>query len=110
MIGIAGGGLLLYMGIRMVLMRGDTEVVKQAFPTHPLVAGIITTISNPYFILWWATIGVLLIITALTFGWVGVITFIIVHESCDLGWDWLVSYTVYKSKKLWTNKIHVIVN
>ncbi len=108
-IGLAGGGLLLFMGVRMVLIRSDTEVIKRAFPMHPMIAGILTTISNPYFILWWATVGVLLIITALTFGWFGILIFIIVHESCDLAWDWLVSYSVNKSKKIWTKQVHAIV-
>lgn len=109
LIGFAGGGLLTYMGVRMFLIRGEPEVAKRAFPMHPILAGIITTISNPYFILWWATVGVLLIITALVFDWMGIIAFIIVHEACDLSWDWLVSYTVNKSKKLWTKKVHAIV-
>ena len=108
-IGIVGGPLLLVMGVQMFRFRKDRELVTRAFPMHPILAGIITTVSNPYFILWWATIGLLLIVTALTFGWVGIITFIIVHESCDLGWDWVVSYTVNRSQKLWTDKFHAIV-
>ncbi|WP_455393317.1 LysE family transporter [[Eubacterium] cellulosolvens] len=108
-IGVLGGGLLLVMGVQMFRMRRDREVVKRAFPMHPIIAGIITTVSNPYFILWWATVGLMLILTALAFGWFGILAFILVHESCDLGWDWLVSYSVNKSKTFWTDKVHAIV-
>jgi threonine/homoserine/homoserine lactone efflux protein len=105
-IGLVGGGLLVYIGLKMMLIKDDPEVISRAFPMHPILAGIITTASNPYFILWWATIGVLLVFTALTFGWFGVLAFIIVHESCDLAWDWFVSYTVHESKKLWTENVY----
>lgn len=108
-IGLLGGGLLLIMGVQMFRMRLDREVASRAFPMHPIIAGIITTVSNPYFILWWATVGLLLIVTALTFGWMGILAFIIVHESCDLGWDWSVSYWVNRSKKFWTDRVHGIV-
>jgi threonine/homoserine/homoserine lactone efflux protein len=108
-IGIFGGALLLYMGIRMFQMRKDKEIAKQAFPMHPLVAGIITTITNPYVLLWWATVGASLILIALGYGVIGMLAFIAVHESCDLGWDYLVAYTTYRSKKLWTKKTHALV-
>ena len=100
-IGVIGGAFLLYMGFRMVQIRGRIDVVEKALPTHSMVAGIITTVSNPYFIFWWATIGAKLIIDALFFGFIGIIAFIIVHESCDLGWDYFISYSVNRSKKFW---------
>ncbi|MFQ5976866.1 MAG: LysE family transporter [Candidatus Heimdallarchaeota archaeon] len=108
-ISLAGGILLGYMGSRMFLMRGNPAVVEQAIPTNPVFAGSITTGSNPYFILWWATIGASLIFIALDFGFVGILAFIIVHEACDMGWNYLVSYTVYSSKTLWNQKVHALV-
>ena len=103
-IGLIGGVLLIFLGIRMIQMRWDKEVIKTAFPYHPYIAGVITTISNPYFILWWATVGASIILWGMTFGLVGIIGFIIVHECCDLGWDYLVAYTSFKSRNLWTDK------
>ncbi len=108
-IGVLGGFLLLYMGLRMVHMRGSVDVIERAFPGHAMVAGMATTVSNPYFILWWATVGAALIITAITFGWLGIIAFIIVHESCDIGWDYFVAYSVNRSKKFWTEKVYAYV-
>lgn len=108
-IGLVGGAMLLFMGVQMFRMRSDHEVVQKAFPYHPMVAGIITTASNPYFMLWWATVGATLIILALTFGPIGIIAFIVVHESCDLVWDYFVAYTVNRSKRLWTKRVHSIV-
>ena len=103
-IGLIGGLLLIFLGIRMIQMRWDKEVIKTAFPYHPFIVGIITTISNPYFILWWATVGATLILWGLTFGLVGIIGFIVVHECCDLSWDYFVAYTSFRSRNLWTEK------
>ena len=108
-IGIGGGALLLYMGIQMIRMREEKEVVEKAFPGHPILAGIITTVGNPYFILWWATIGATLIIGALEFGLLGILAFVVVHESCDILWDWFLSYSVHRSKELWTPRSHSII-
>ncbi len=114
-IGIAGGGLLLYMGIQMIRMREEKEVVEKAFPGHPVLAGIVTTAGNPYVILWWVTVGAALIVGtsdisgALDFGWIGLLAFIIVHETCDILWDWFLSYSVHRSKDLWTPKAHSII-
>lgn len=103
-IGVFGGLLLIFIGVRMIRIRRSKESIKRAFPYHPFIAGVITTISNPYFILWWATVGASLIIWGLGFGLIGIIGFIIVHECCDLGWDYFVAYTSFKSRRLWTEK------
>lgn len=108
-IGMIGGAILLYMGFRMIQIRGEVDVVEKAFPTHPMVAGIMTTASNPYFIFWWATIGAALIIQSIEFGLLGIILFTIVHESCDLGWDYFVSYSVHESKRFWTKRVYTYV-
>lgn len=108
-IGLAGGSLLIYMGARMFQMRANKEIIKTAFPMHPMFVGIITTVTNPYFILWWATIGASFIFLALDFHVFGIMAFIIVHESIDFGWDYTVSYSVYKSKKIWTDKFRIYI-
>ena len=108
-IGVVGGALLLYMGARMFQMRNDEEIVKKAFPAHPMVAGILTTATNQYFILWWATVGAALILTGLTFGVIGIVAMAVVHESCDFGWDYFVSYSAFVSRKLWTKNIRAYV-
>lgn len=106
LVGIVGGLLLLYMGAEMVrsrekLVRGNAEVRYSSF-----TAGILTTIANPYFILWWATVGAALITGAVQFGLIMLPVFAIVHISCDFGWNHFVSVTVFKSRGLWSEKRH----
>jgi len=105
LIGIAGGGILLFMGGQMFINRDIPDAEKKAFPMHPILAGILTTVSNPYFILWWLTVGALLTMRSLEYGAIGLIGFIVVHEFCDLGWEYLVSYSVNTSKRLWNQRI-----
>ena len=101
-IGVIGGSVLVYIGYNMIRMRKDVEKKEKHLPYHPIVVGVITTITNPYFFLWWATIGLALIGMALDFGMLALIVFALLHWSCDFLWDYFVSFTVFKSKKLWS--------
>jgi threonine/homoserine/homoserine lactone efflux protein len=74
-------------------------------PYHSITTGMILTGVNPYFLLWWATVGLTLITGATKFGVYGLLLFILVHWLCDLIWEQIVSMTVFKTKHLWTLKI-----
>lgn len=108
-IGLVGGSVLLYIGYNMIRMRKEVEKSEKYLPYHPIIVGVITTITNPYFFLWWATVGLLLIAMALGFGLLAFIIFAVIHWLCDFLWDYFVSFTVFKSKKLWSEKGHNIV-
>jgi threonine/homoserine/homoserine lactone efflux protein len=99
-IGIIGGIFLIIMGNQMIRFRESEE--EEYLPYTSFVAGMVTTLTNPYFFLWWATVGFSLIFLAAPYGVIVIIVFAIVHWSCDLAWDTLVSYTVNKSKRFWT--------
>jgi threonine/homoserine/homoserine lactone efflux protein len=108
-IGLAGGLMLIVMGL-MVLRSMKKNLGEAAdLPYSPLVTGIMLTGANPYFFLWWATIGIALIITAAQFGIWGLIIFAVVHWSCDLVWESCVSVSVFRTKHLWTQKVQRIV-
>ena len=65
---ILGGTVLIWLGITTFRIR--TKVFRQGRDVtyNPLVAGVVTSILNPFFILWWATIGSMLIMNSLEFG------------------------------------------
>jgi len=98
---ILGGGMIIWLGLAM--FRARTEVVQQGkdLRYNAFVAGIITSGLNPFFLLWWATVGSMLIMKFLDFGATGLIVFIIVHWLCDLVWLSLVSTIVYRTHSLW---------
>ena len=108
-ISLVGGLILIYMGIQMLKTRKETATESSYSKYGSLVSGILATGANPYFILWWFTNGAALVINASIFGFIGFLIFAITHWSCDLLWNTFVSLTVFKSKRLWTKRVHEIV-
>jgi threonine/homoserine/homoserine lactone efflux protein len=94
-IAIAGGAFLLLMGVgmlRSIQYMGERPDNSSA---SPLVAGILMSIGNPYFFIWWATIGAALILRSVEYGLLGFVAFAVAHWLCDFVWDyflWAVSY------------------
>jgi len=105
-IGIMGGSLLAYMGFSMIRTRKQILLKEKESSYGAFMSGVITTITNPYFFLWWATVGAALIATALDFGLIILPFFVIVHIGCDLCWEHLVSFSVHRTKGLWDQKRH----
>ena len=103
---IVGGGMICWLGIAM--FRARTEVVHQGkdLPYNAFTAGILTSGFNPFFLVWWATIGSMLIMRFLDFGTTGLMVFIVAHWLVDLVWLSLVSNLVYRTRSLWGRKFH----
>jgi len=122
-IGLAGGSMLVYMGLAMIgsrsgvvakLRDGDKEKgvpdrKDDPFPYHPFVAGAITTASNPYYFLWWATLGAALTLNALEFGLAVLVVFAVLHWSIDLVWDFFIGYAVNRSRRFWDRKVYLTI-
>ncbi|MBC7107552.1 MAG: LysE family transporter [Methanomassiliicoccales archaeon] len=106
-IGLLGGLLLFYMSKDMLFPPKKITLGEKKSPAYgSFISGMITTAINPYFLLWWATVGAALIIGAMQFGLLMLPIFAIVHVTCDFAWYQLVSTFTYKSKKLWNEKKH----
>ena len=68
-IGLAGGVFLLLMAIQAFLsLRAKADTKPKALHGKPILAGIILTASNPYFLVWWATVGLALATQAVGWG------------------------------------------
>lgn len=108
-VGLAGGLMLIFMGFN--LFRATRKALGEVadLPYNSLTTGIIMTGANPYFFLWWATIGAVLVANATEFGILGLVLFGLVHWSCDLVWEQFVSMTTFRSRHLWTPRIQEIV-
>jgi len=101
---VLGGAILIWLGISMFKARARVVEVGTDLPYNSVVAGVATSALNPFFILWWATIGSMLIMNSLEFGITGFALLIPVHWLCDLVWLSFVSILVYKTKSLWGRK------
>ncbi|MHC1744636.1 MAG: LysE family transporter [Syntrophobacteraceae bacterium] len=103
-IGLVGGSLLIYFGIDMVRiagrlsLSGSSEGASEGYARHPLVLGILTSLANPYWTLWWATIGLGYLIAAKRFGIMGIVCFFLGHIAADFAWYSLVSFSISRGK------------
>ena len=98
-IGAAGGLVLVWMGVGMIRRRdliGDGQVAP---PHSPLLAGVLLTAANPYFLIWWATVGATLMMQSVAFGMVGFALFGVLHWLCDLAWLSLLSVLAFKGSQ-----------
>jgi threonine/homoserine/homoserine lactone efflux protein len=104
-VGVVGGAVLLYMAIDM--LRSRQVIISGDAPSgRPFRQGVMTTITNPYWMLWWATIGAALIASASQFGLLMLPAFIAVHILCDMGWLYLIGRIVHGSRKVWNVRWH----
>ncbi len=100
-IGLAGGMFLLIMAIQMLrsLRNIETREVKVT-KSGPVAAGVILSGGNPYFLFWWATVGLTLAMTAKGLGIWAFALFAIIHWLCDFVWLQILSWASFKSTGL----------
>ena len=68
--------------------------------------GILVSLANPYWSLWWATIGLAYVLQSRRWGIAGVIVFFLGHIAADLLWYSTVSFSVGKGRAVFTTKIY----
>lgn len=100
---IAFSGALILMWMAISMFRSIPALTLSLQPnassgTHPVLAGILMSLANPYWFIWWATIGLGYIVYATKFGTVGVIAFFSGHISADFAWYLAVSFAVSKGR------------
>jgi threonine/homoserine/homoserine lactone efflux protein len=109
---VLGGAMLLWMGWGMIrdarsgaldLQVTSTDggtAEKQGILRNPVILGMAVSISNPYWVIWWATIGLTLFAT-LSRNAVGTIgAFYIGHISGDIIWYLAVGVAVATGRKV----------
>lgn len=109
-IGLVGGGFLIVLGLQM--LRDVRKPAAQAAPVtgrSTLVTGILLTAGNPYFLLWWATVGLALATQASQLGLLAFALFGVVHWCCDLVWLEILSQTSYRGARVFSEKSQRIV-
>jgi threonine/homoserine/homoserine lactone efflux protein len=109
-IGAAGGIVLLYMAYSMFkTARHSSAQLVGARENKPVMAGIVLTASNPYFLIWWATVGLALATDATKFGLYAFVLFAIVHWLVDLIWVTALSLASFHGTTLLGPKVQQIV-
>jgi len=103
---VLGGAMIIWMGISLFLSRGIMSREGKDTSYSAFMAGILMSGLNPFFIVWWVTVGSLLLMSFLSVvGTWGLFLFIIVHWLCDLVWLSLVSFSIHKTRRFWGQKM-----
>ncbi len=122
LIGLLGGLVLFWMGYKMfagifsgslslqkekpVDVSGNSENYSSGFFRSSIAAGTITTFANPYWFIWWATVGAGYITISLRQGTLGVLLFSLGHIAADLGWLSFISLILATGKKYISENIY----
>jgi threonine/homoserine/homoserine lactone efflux protein len=97
LIGLVGGGFLVHMGVQLLLSLRNLEATNaKSHNRHPVTIGVILTAGNPYFLMWWATVGLNLSIEARALGPLAFVIFALLHWLCDAVWLESLSYASFK--------------
>jgi len=113
-VGLAGGVILVWMGKGMftVARSGSSEVSVGSDDQggkRAIVLGALTSISNPYWTLWWATVGLAYLTVAAERGPFGIAVFFLGHISGDMAWYTLVSITAARGMDVADMKFYRVV-
>lgn len=122
-LGLAGGALLVAMGAQMALTARAAAAQGLAAANAPAAAGagaasvwrgpeaagIVLSLSNPYWLLWWATIGLNYAALALQRGASGLAAFYAGHISSDLAWYSAVAAAVAAGRRVCPPQVYRIV-
>jgi threonine/homoserine/homoserine lactone efflux protein len=121
-IGLVGGAILIWMGYGLIVgaWKGQLSLQLQVStcgrgPGEPgsasataipwatslglVPAGAIFSLSNPFWSLWWASVGAGLILAARAAGPVGVGVFYLAHWLTDLGWLCLLTFITSSGRR-----------
>jgi threonine/homoserine/homoserine lactone efflux protein len=94
-IGLFGGLVLVWLGVRAFRSLSEADLNTRQSARSPLIAGMLLSVGNPYFLIWWATVGLTLLDKAEKFGRTGVFAFAVAHWMCDLVWLTVLSILAF---------------
>ena len=104
-----GGAVLLWMGAGMLRQAPRMTLAaaaNRAGRMHPVVAGIVVSLSNPYWTFWWVSIGAGYVVLAAKYGMPGVATFFAGHILADLVWYTLVSGALAGGRRVMSDRVY----
>ena len=106
---LIGSAILFWMAFGMfrslpsLHLSWDSDQKRR---NHPVANGILLSLANPYWIIWWATIGLGYILYSWQFGLVGVAFFFAGHILADFVWYSLVTATVAGGRRFLTDRLY----
>ncbi len=117
-IGILGGAFLLYMGVDILVsvfkkkfiinfksMLGKKTMTGRSTGIL-ILKGLLVSLANPYWWIWWLTIGAAFMIRSVKFEVVGVSSFFLGHISADFIWYLFIGFLISTGRKFFNQKVY----
>ena len=94
--------------IKTMLKKNKLVTIK---PKHgPIITGILLSALNPFFIVWWVTIGFKLISDAMIiWAYAGILIVFVLHIWMDFAWLGITAFLASKSRKIISNRNYKIM-
>jgi len=112
-ISIIGMIILLFIALDMILTvikkKIDFNQTKSLLSNNLIISGILMSISNPFWFIWWVTIGINYITLSIKYKFLGIGVFFVGHILADFLWYSIVSFSIYKSKKFINLRLYKII-
>jgi threonine/homoserine/homoserine lactone efflux protein len=117
-IGLTGGAFLAWMGWGLLggAWRRQLTLASAVAADAPGItrlglvpAGIALSVGNPYWSLWWVSVGAGFILSSQRWGWLGVLVIFIVHWLGDFLWLTGVGFLVGSGRRVMSEGIYRVV-
>jgi len=103
-------GLFVFAGLQIKSIFGKDFRNKTNSNKNSFLAGIFLSALNPFFIIWWLTIGIVLITESIAlWGFSGIIILFIFHIWMDYVWLFAVAGFASKAKNVLSNNNYKIL-
>ncbi len=111
LIGVVGALFLAWMGSGMVKTgragkMSLRENLKEAPVSGAFWGGIAATLANPYWFVWWVTVGAGFVVVSRPYGFPGLFLFFCGHLLSDLVWLSFLALVVVSGKKYLSDRVY----
>jgi len=97
-----------YIQIRTTLQKEKSRTIQQKHGA--IIAGLTLSVLNPFFIIWWLSVGFKLISEAMAiWAFAGVVILFLFHIWMDFAWLGAIAFLAKKSSKIISNKSYKII-
>lgn len=117
-IGVLGGVFLLYLGIDIIIsifknkftIDFKSAIKKKTITGKSTITlifrGILISLMNPYWFIWWMSIGAAFLLKSVEFNFTGVASFYVGHISADFIWYLFIGFLVSSGRRFFNQKIY----
>jgi threonine/homoserine/homoserine lactone efflux protein len=118
-ISVAGGAFLIYMAVSIIVSVArkkikldlDSKKITQNLGTKDALVitgkGILISLANPYWYVWWMTIGAAFMVKSVQHSFGGVASFYTGHILADFIWYLFVGFLISTGRRFFNQKVYI---